>query len=87
MPKVYNKRHNNAPKGAVYIGRPSFYGNPFTVEKYGRDRAIALYEEALRAEPRAIALIKKELHGKDLVCWCAPLRCHGDILLKIANEE
>lgn len=30
-------------------------------------------------------LIKKELKGKDLVCWCAPLPCHADVLLELAN--
>ena len=25
--------------------------------------------------------------GKDLVCWCALKRCHGDVLLQLANEE
>ena len=27
-----------------------------------------------------------ELRGKDLLCWCAPEACHGDLLLKQANE-
>ena len=27
-----------------------------------------------------------ELRGKDLVCWCAPLACHGDLLLRLAGE-
>ena len=28
------------------------------------------------------------LHGKNLACWCAlDMRCHADILLKIANPE
>ena len=22
------------------------------------------------------------LDGKDLVCWCAPYRCHGDTIMK-----
>lgn len=87
MPKVHNKRHNTAPSGAVYIGRPSPYGNPFTVEQYGRGNAIRLFEEKLLADPAAIAAVKKELRGKDLVCWCKPAPCHGDILLKIANED
>jgi hypothetical protein len=30
---------------------------------------------------------KRELKGKDLVCYCAPLACHGDVLSRIANEE
>jgi len=28
----------------------------------------------------------EELRGKDLVCWCAPLPCHADILLELAND-
>ena len=31
--------------------------------------------------------IRKELKGKDLVCWCAPKSCHADILLEIANAR
>lgn len=31
--------------------------------------------------------MKRELRGRDLVCWCFPLTCHGEILLRIANEE
>ena len=27
-----------------------------------------------------------ELRGRDLVCWCAPEPCHGDVLLQLANE-
>ena len=26
-----------------------------------------------------------ELKGKRLICWCAPLRCHGDVLHRLAN--
>jgi hypothetical protein len=26
-----------------------------------------------------------ELRGKDLACWCTPLACHGDVLLRLAN--
>ena len=28
-----------------------------------------------------------ELRGRDLVCWCAPEACHGDVLLALANEQ
>jgi len=27
-----------------------------------------------------------ELRGRDVVCWCAPLPCHADILLELANR-
>jgi hypothetical protein len=29
----------------------------------------------------------RELRGKDLVCWCAPDACHGDVLLVLANAR
>lgn len=28
-----------------------------------------------------------ELAGEDLVCYCAPAACHGDILLRLAKES
>jgi hypothetical protein len=55
-----------------------------------RAYAIAAYSSWLQDEPEQAELlkaVKKELRGKDLVCWCAPLECHADILLKIANED
>jgi hypothetical protein len=74
--------------GAVYIGRPSKWGNPFVIGADGdRDEVIRKFEEAIRAEPKMIAEVRRELRGRDLICWCNPLPCHGDILLKIACEE
>jgi hypothetical protein len=26
------------------------------------------------------------LRGRDLVCWCALVPCHGDLPLRLANE-
>jgi hypothetical protein len=26
------------------------------------------------------------LAGKHLICWCAPARCHADVLLRLANN-
>jgi hypothetical protein len=28
-----------------------------------------------------------ELRGKSLVCWCAPERCHADVLLELCNSS
>ena len=28
-----------------------------------------------------------KLADKDVVCWCAPARCHGDVLIRMANQE
>ena len=87
MPKVCNKYHNNARQGAVYIGRGSSFGNPFVIGKDGdRDAVCDKYEAMLLQNTELFSLVKTELKGKDLVCFCAPKRCHGDTLLRIANE-
>ena len=86
MPSVVNKRDVHAGNASVYIGRPSKWGNPFPL--YGeqfRDEVVAKYEQHLLNSPELLAQLG-ELKGKDLVCWCAPKACHGDILLRLANE-
>jgi hypothetical protein len=88
MPKVHNKHYKTAPQDAVYIGRGSPYGNPFIIGKDGsRDEVCDKYETMLKTNQALIDRVKTELKGKDLVCFCAPKRCHGDTLLRIANEE
>jgi hypothetical protein len=44
------------------------------------------YEASLRAKPELIAILP-ELPGKDLACWCAPLACHGDVILRLVELE
>jgi hypothetical protein len=86
MPKVLNKYKDGMPTNAVYIGRPSKWGNPFEIGKDGtRNEVILLYQEWITAQPTKIAEAKRELAGKDLICFCSPKSCHGDILLEIAN--
>ena len=85
------------PENAVYVGRPTKWGNPFTgpdaVERYK-----ALIEKALASETGVVAYENngymnmfwlslyelEKLRGKDLACWC-PLDkpCHADILLEL----
>ena len=85
MPKVLNKRVDGIPPGAVYIGRPSVWGNPFVIGKDGsRDDVIAKYEAWLMTRPVLLAGLP-QLRGKDLVCWCSPAGCHGDVLVRLAN--
>lgn len=78
---------------SVYVGRPSRWGNPY--KDSDPDVAVAMFAFRLRATPGLIATVKRELRGKNLCCWCSKVYgaagnrelCHGDILLKIANEE
>lgn len=85
MPRVLNKKVNRfILDNQVYVGRPSKWGNPFVVDRDGtREQVIELYEKFLLTS--ALWHHLDELRGKDLVCWCAPLPCHADVLLKYAN--
>lgn len=85
-PRVLNKHKVGIPEGAVYIGRPSRWGNPFEIGRDGtRDEVIALYEQYIMATDELRRKVIHQLRGKDLVCFCAPKACHGDVLLRIAN--
>ena len=87
MPKVHNKYHSTAGPDAVYIGRGSPYGNPFVIGKDGdRNEVCDKYERYLLNNPQLLKAVKANLRGRDVVCFCAPKRCHGDTLVRIANE-
>jgi hypothetical protein len=86
MPKVLNKSKHGSPANSIYVGRPSCFGNPFIIGKHGtRAEVIALFEKHIRSDHALIRKIRHELRGKDLVCFCSPLQCHADVLLRIAN--
>ncbi len=87
MCKVLNKREHGIPARAIYIGRGSKWGNPFRIGPDG-DRAtvIAKYEEWI-ADQHNLLRALDELRGRDLVCFCAPLPCHGHVLQKLANAS
>jgi len=36
------------PENTKSVTRCSYFGNPFTVEKYGRERAVQLFKEAFK---------------------------------------
>lgn len=93
---VLNKHKHPIPPGSVYIGRGSPWGNPYSHLKNTsaafqvatRDEAcdkhnVYLKEQILAGKVSLEALAS--LHNKDLVCYCAPARCHGDTLVKAAE--
>lgn len=87
-PKILNINTDHIPDDAVYIGRPSKWGNPFQVGKDGTLLEVAQkYISWLQTQPELIADAKHELRGLDLSCYCKPNLCHGDLLLQIANDE
>ncbi|GJE67706.1 hypothetical protein LNAOJCKE_4938 [Methylorubrum aminovorans] len=86
MCRVLNKR-NGTHDLAVYIGRGSKWGNPFVIGRHGnRAEVIAKYGLWL-ADRHHLLRALDELRGRDLVCWCAPLACHGDLLKYLANAS
>ena len=89
MCKVLNAqkigKRSNATQ--VYIGRPSKWGNPFVIGRDGsRAEVIAKYRAWIVTQP-ALMNALDELRGRDLVCWCAPLACHGDVLIELASRR
>ena len=87
MPKRIQRKRTKGwkmPEGAVYVGRPTKWGNPH--RHGGRDLQVALYRRSIEKSAQAKDEIRGVLRGKDLACWC-PLGvpCHADVLLEIAN--
>jgi hypothetical protein len=70
----------------VYVGRPSKWGNTFVIGRDGtREEVIAKYSDWILRQP-ALMAARHELRGKNLVCWCAPQRCHAEVLIELANR-
>jgi hypothetical protein len=80
--------HCKKSKFEVYIGRGSPYGNPYVIGRDG-DRATVIqkFKDLRSKDPAFIAMVKKNLKGRVLGCFCSPEICHGDWLATIANEE
>ena len=85
---------------SIYIGRGSPFGNPFTVDKYGRDGACDKFDEYMEEQLTSdssnplkegldllVDLVKESQEPIMLVCFCAPKRCHGESLKRyIINQ-
>ena len=83
--------------GFVLIARPSVFGNPHRMTKESeRDDVIDLYAKGLRSAYKAGGHLTVEIDkladrvraGEQLYfgCWCAPKRCHGDVLAALVME-
>ena len=79
---------------AVYVGRPTIWGNPFPIDPLDDEdmaRVIAIRKFKLWAyddkQRNWRKRVRADLKDKDLVCWCSPEACHAEVLMKIANEK
>ncbi|NES43633.1 DUF4326 domain-containing protein [Moorena sp. SIO2C4] len=96
--KILNKRASSyllksLDDTDIYIGRPSVLGNPYKVGTSSRDEVIQLYrkwlwgriqanDSAVIAELKRIKKLVLSDKQVNLVCWCAPKPCHGEIVKK-----
>jgi hypothetical protein len=50
--------------------------------------AVEAYRAHLEDNPKLADRARRELAGRDLMCWCPPeLPCHADVLLELANSQ
>ena len=83
MRRIYNKHHGDAPPDAIYCGRGSGYGNPFTIGTDGnREEVIAKFEVYIRAILRCDPHYLDALDEQPMICFCYPQLCHCNILDK-----
>lgn len=84
-------RKTNASESGIYVGRPSPLGNPYSLSKNARETSLDQYRKWLRrtingpeSKPAHFFwdLVERVKKGEsiELVCWCKPLLCHGDII-------
>lgn len=89
--------HNLLDDFDVYIGREvpergiagSKWGNPFVMadDTDGeRERVIDAFRKWVVTRPELMDSLE-ELRGRRLGCWCAPKRCHGDVLVELLEAE
>jgi hypothetical protein len=79
------------PEGAVYVGRPTAWGNPFRVQMPIIDSLDSVLRRFRQYALNRLSNGEDEwlepLRGKDLACWCKEGEpCHADILLELANQ-
>jgi hypothetical protein len=85
------------PEGAIYVGRPSRWGNPLPIGtrllEYNAEVSLRLFRIYADDTRRGWDWLAP-LRGHDLACWC-PLvdehgkivPCHADVLLELANRD
>ena len=81
-----SKWHNLYKIGGTYI-LDKGSGTETVVGPLTREQSIRLYETRIQALIYNGKLDISELtDATALVCWCAPLPCHGDILASLVAE-
>lgn len=73
-----------------YIGRGSYWGNPYSMYEDGEDREEVIrkykYDFDFEKFPNKEKKEVFKLAGKRLGCFCKPDSCHGDVLADFLNS-
>ncbi len=73
-----------------YIGRGSYWGNPYSMYEGGDDREEVIrkfkYDFDYEKFPNKEKAEVFKLLGKRLGCFCKPKICHGDVLADFLNS-
>lgn len=82
--EILNRHHLQSwPPGSVYVGRGSPLGNPYVIGEHGdRDAVCDQYADRmtyrmLQGDPVILTALLGLQEDSNLVCSCAPARCHG----------
>lgn len=84
MASVYSFK-GFVPEGALRIDRKSKWGNPFVIGRDGDRFDVVAKHERWLADQHDLLKALDELKDRDLVCWCHPLPCHGDVLHRLGH--
>ena len=95
-----NRVLDNVP--CIYIGRgrggiPGNFGNPFSIGRDGtREEVIEKFRVYFKERLQNNIAVRAAFNGLVyhasvgdlyLVCWCAPLACHGDVIRELILAE
>lgn len=86
--KICRTKGNTIPPAP----EPGCFGNPFFLKDVNddeeRNRVVEKYREyfynKINTDPE-FYLAVMQLKGKRLGCFCAPKRCHGDVIVEYLN--
>jgi len=96
--RVVNKYKEDKNITGIYIGRGSPLGNPYVIGKDGtREEVIEYYRDYLKYQVdnnnkeiidvlNYIAKASGTEEGINLICFCKPKACHGDVIVEMIKK-
>src|SRR5690625_17440 len=79
----YAMRRNLPP---VWLMSVTGVHSSYLTHRRAAEAAVSAYRDWLNTNPEHVEEARRQLSGRDLMCWCAQEDpCHGDVLLALAN--